>query len=614
MNYLHGQLNTPLSKANYGGKDTSSLKMIVDNDKMTISGEVIWDDMLGETVHKAYPGNLGTRNYNKIIELAQALQQEIARSTALDTGLSTDLTKGLNQIRATSETLNKRMDDEAEKINTLSNELTATVYSEINRAIQAEAELLKQINAETDIRDAADQKFKDQLDTILSNITSGTDGINLLLQAEADRAIAAEKKLEGQIDEEIRRALFAEKDLNEKLTSSVLSMEAVTTNLQSQLISEISNREAEIKVLKDLLDLEVERSQNKDLDHDTLLEAHSKSIEERVREIAGLTGITSAHDEAINQTIQSIDTLEKDIDGLVNEHSNMNALIGENKNLLDNEITRAKDAENLLHSQILDHTSAIETINPIIYKNKGDVQSLIQNVERIDTSLRDISLELDRDVNLRDSQYTELSSNLSKEIERATSFDGEIQTKVDDGFKAINDSIEDLKVDVYFGIDEFRNADAEIQSQINLETNIRNEKDIELKELIEGENRRAEKAEEGLQEQLDGIEDKLSDSFVKSVNIDGGVTKVYAVTGQYDIQIEATDQAVPYSIVTHNENGNITLPQVVDEDDFDKFQDNEAIPKAYVNLINDSIQSRIDDEIAKIYRIDFIDGGNAPID
>ena len=43
--------------------------------------------------------------------------------------------------------------------------------------------------------------------------------------------------------------------------------------------------------------------------------------------------------------------------------------------------------------------------------------------------------------------------------------------------------------------------------------------------------------------------------------------------------------------------------------DFELFSDTDAIPKSYVHVIEDGIRSYIDSEIARVYRIDFIDGG-----
>ena len=97
--FLYGQLNQPnSSSANYGGVTTDTAKVTVDNQNRTIRADVLWNAFTGETSDKAYPGDKGARNYQKIIELQSKLNEENLRFIGYKDSIEAQLAKISNDL------------------------------------------------------------------------------------------------------------------------------------------------------------------------------------------------------------------------------------------------------------------------------------------------------------------------------------------------------------------------------------------------------------------------------------------------------------------------------------------------------------------------------------
>lgn len=336
----YGQLNTPISKPNYGGSTTDSLVIKVDNDQMIISGEVIWKDILGNEADKAYPGNLGNQNYENILKLSVALNQEINRALNVEKILTQQVEKGVITAQESANEALQAVTKETERATSSEDILRRTILNEVNKLIDNEAELLSKINTETETRTNEDKLIKDQLNYILNNISSGTNGIESLLQIEAERAQEAEKLLERKIEEETRRALNSEAILKEEFTEAINLTKSTILETKSSLVKNIENTENEINELKIKLSQEIENFENKDQEH----ESEIVNVKERTCDLErALPNSVALLKEADEDIRNYIDTEFK------NDLRNYDSLI---EAQLLNESLRAQNAESILQSNI----------------------------------------------------------------------------------------------------------------------------------------------------------------------------------------------------------------------------------------------------------------------
>jgi hypothetical protein len=132
-NALVGQLNNPSARANYVGGVTDSVKITVDNSTMTIKGDVIWGDILGNTADKAYPGNLGKENYENIILLTNALNQEIKRAKASEGKLNSEIGLKADQASKDAQEALEIVNSEVARATFAESELRNILFNEINK-------------------------------------------------------------------------------------------------------------------------------------------------------------------------------------------------------------------------------------------------------------------------------------------------------------------------------------------------------------------------------------------------------------------------------------------------------------------------------------------------
>lgn len=685
----YGQLNTPLSKPNYAGSTTDSLIIKVDNDKMIISGDVIWGDMLGTAPCKAYPGNLGNENYENIVKLTAALNQEINRALQTEETLTEKVDTGVIRAQEYAEQAVETANAETTRALAAEDILRRTILNEVSKLIDSEAELLSKINSETEARTTEDQLIKDQLNYILNNISSGVSGIDLLLKAETQRAQEAEKLLNEKIEEEKLRALNSESKLKDEFTVAIETTNSNLDELKSHLIEEIENTEGQINLLKIDLSQEIERSGNKDKEHDDLISAQSTEIKNLGTQIANIESITSTQDEAINKLSTDVKTntdaiivlndtdsmmqdristlftslseevdraqleeikLKTNIDSLESiSNSNANGIINLNSRVGDLETSseeqlgkittlfssidelKSKDEEfiealNNLNEKVedIDLTSITDKYDSEIDKLSENIESNTQAINNVASRVFDLetltedhnqALESLKDLTASDIENLQKQNNtietlLNNEIERSTSRDDEIDNKINSEIKDLNDRTYALEQSLPNNVQVLKDKNQEILDYINgdFKTELQGYDSLIQADLT-SETQRAQEAEATLQSNINAVSDTFKGPYVTSKPAEGGKILAYTVFGGNDGQIEIDNEVKPNTLVRRGDNGQITLPRVFDDDDFELFSDTDAIPKSYVHVVEDDIRSYIDSEIARVYRIDFIDGG-----
>lgn len=199
--YLEGSLNKEVHTTQYGGSETDSLIITVDNDTKTISGEVKWINFLGETPNTAYPGHKGASNYQKILELTEQLDDEIKRSVYLDnelklkvTTLTSQLTEMLTQVNAKFKAQQTAIDRVNEKLNSNTNTLTEliqTIKVDLEKAInELENNLTATIQEEASRSITKDEEH----DQLISNLRDLTNSLSKSLTSLIFKVAALERQ------------------------------------------------------------------------------------------------------------------------------------------------------------------------------------------------------------------------------------------------------------------------------------------------------------------------------------------------------------------------------------------------------------------------------------
>lgn len=222
----------------------------------------------------------------------------------------------------------------------------------------ADQSLDTKIEAETARAEAAEQHLQDQIDAI------DTDAIAADLQAEIDRAKAAEAALDTKIDdtkadlqEEIDqdveaekiRAEAAEQQLQANITTEKQRAEAAERQLQSNITAEQNRAEAAEQLLQNNINAEQQRAQQAeaDLQNKITLETERATQAESSLDQKYSNEVTKINTlyQTLTQQVTSMDTAVTEMQKTINEIeitlNNMKELISESQTLV-------REVQNLL--------------------------------------------------------------------------------------------------------------------------------------------------------------------------------------------------------------------------------------------------------------------------
>lgn len=364
--YLYGNLNQEAVRPNYGGSTTDSVTIHVDNENMVISGEVNWNAALGELANKAYPGDKGARNYQKILELSSILEQEVdAASKSRDTVESKVgyIEKFVNeQIKFLTDTIKNQSLDVDKKYK----ELLDQCIAEATRAISSESELLRQLKNEVTERTTIDDDLVKRLDKLENVSTSSFESIKTLVTNESSRAQLVEYSLQKLISDEITRATSEESDLDFKINSLSDSFNKIVEDLRILVDSESLKIQADIDSVSSRLDQEI-----------TLREDSDSTLNTNVRSI---------------QTY--IDSIVKDVEILENQSSNLKSRILTLEQLeLDDKSTFLAELTKL-NTVSYNIEEQLDLVKLIISSLQKDVSSNRTDIESTQGSISDIILRI----------------------------------------------------------------------------------------------------------------------------------------------------------------------------------------------------------------------------
>lgn len=384
--YLYGNLNQDTVRPNYGGSTSDSVTIHVDNDKMIISGEVNWDAALGELAHKAYPGDKGARNYEKILELTARIDEEIASaSTSRD-----DVTSKVAILEKSFAELNEQL-IAAVKAETLSridgdNLSIDRCKAEAERALTAEKELLTKLAEEQKSRADVDAEIIFRLDQLSGVSGASLEEVRQLITDESARAVAAEKAIVDKLVAEESRALGIEEALSNKLDTVDAAHKDALNKLSTAVKEEEAARTLDTTRLTEVINNEVDRA---------------TTAEESI--IIDVSKVATA--------VDALDDVVKELYSVVTSWKTSDNDVEPRLAAVENEFTDFEVSTNTKLADVETDISAIETLHA-------------SDVKRIDNEITAVEKSVSSNVNL----ISKLTTKLSETTKHLTTIDTSIRS------------------------------------------------------------------------------------------------------------------------------------------------------------------------------------------
>ena len=307
---------------------------------------------------------------------------------------------------------------------------------------------------------ALDNKVDYLVDKEIKDRENAINDVLNQLNVEVDRAKAAERLLQDNIDAESRRAIAAEEQLSRDITAEIERAERTENSLQEQITAEVERAKAAEETLTNNLNAEIERSSEEDasLNAKILEEIERAKVAEHdlkvdlINEYERATLKEAELERLINREIER--STEKDalltekLDGEIERaisvedalRDNLNSEIerakGVEQNLIDaikEEYNRATAQEHLLEDAINAETTRAKDV-------EEDLLNLINaEVERAMVSESNLDVAIKEESERAKTEESRLDNKLNSEIERSLNKD-----------KEITDNLEQAKLDLSY--------------------------------------------------------------------------------------------------------------------------------------------------------------------
>lgn len=598
--FLYGQLNQPnSSSANYGGVTTDTAKVTVDNQNRTIRADVLWNAFTGETSDKAYPGDKGARNYQKIIELQSKLNEENLRFIGYKDSIEAQLAKISNDLNKLTIESKEAIQTESNRSKLFDDDIHKKLLDEINRATKAENDLLTQLLRATSEWQTSIREIHEQIKSLDGISADVVESIRSDLSSEIDRSTKADAELNQKLTAESERAKETESLITSRLIEVSQLEKKNHTDVIDSLEREIDTREIAVRDINNRIDQEIERSLRADADLTDLLRTQNKALSYQRQTIDGMSVQLASYDDRL----ESVEKYTKDSTAELQNLSNQL----ESVSLAEAETSiKVEDIE----QQVLESTSRLNKIDSTLKRTVEatniSIDSILDRLDKVDESNSNqqqsiiiLDKSIDDEMKEREKQFSSLESRIDVESGRATQSEELIQSSLSNLQKRTNERFSELTTD----FDEFTTQNTNEHLSINnrfkqvLWNHEQFEQDVN--------HRFAD-----LDEVVDGLSDKVNNIKVDGVvEIQPQVTEDLYLYGQHKetvkmlhLDVEPTSD----SIVQRDSNGNVILPATVGPL-------NGAVSRSYVDKKLEDVIGELDNIVEKMINIEFIDGGNAPI-
>lgn len=314
-----GELNKDLAKLTYEGETTDSLTITVDNVNRTIKGDVNWDSMLGYHSHRAYPGSDGQRNYRKILELTQALNDEIAQAATSRSEVEQLATKTAQMLNVVESELQEVINEEVTRSIKADNDLIDKIIQEVNRAIQSEKDLLDQIQSERESRQRSLSTVELALQSQIDALKLAVDLLEKQLNNETLRAIREENLLNSKIESEKSRAITAENELATIVSQGSAKLQKNLDDIQEQLDKEVTTRQSETAQLEKKLLQEIAKSSVDSSEIESDIASSKTELIRHSQELTDLKRESISHETEISYLQSSVESLTYELENEIND-------------------------------------------------------------------------------------------------------------------------------------------------------------------------------------------------------------------------------------------------------------------------------------------------------
>lgn len=416
--YIQGQVNPPHNsddsdKLQVG--DTESLKLKLENN--TLTGEVSWKSQLGYTADKAYPGNDGVKNRNSI--------ESIVKDVRETTKTIEDLKR---QIQILSTSTNSQIKSISTKLETFDNlvttdELLQKVSEEALRAINAEKNLIDQIDNEISKREDVDKDIKNQISRIKSEIDIQFNTLTASIKKETQEVKDDIEILSKELETEKQRALSSESTIRYKLNQQRDEFETELADIDKKYQKIEEESKSRFQKIDQVLDIYSKKFE----EIFSLLDAHDKRITDNYRELKAqivsinhfINDLTSKYTHLLHY----YEELRSQLDNLEVLHD---VEIEELNTRVNNEINRSTSVDADLQSTIVDLNSQFNLLQQNVENSIDDIQTSIQTFEHqfhaLDQNYNDLKQYIDQKFLDLESQIISLDAFVPKK-----SNDGEDQ-------------------------------------------------------------------------------------------------------------------------------------------------------------------------------------------
>ena len=266
------------------------------------------------------------------------------------------------------------------------------------------------------------------------------DSLREDLDAEIERAQAAENALNDKIDAEIERATSDEQRIEEKLDAEILRSTERDEALDHAISAETAARVSADTVIQTALDAEIARSTAIDEDHETRITTNATNI---ANEIADRTNADN-----------------------------------ELRTLIHNEEDRAKSAESAItHSLEIERIERISGDTALNQKIETEASNRISADNQLQTNI-------DNEASTRLSEDSRIESKLDAEIARSTAKDEDLQNKLNAEISARTVGDSDLRISISNEVARAQGAENAIGIQLSAETAARQAEDEHIWRVI----------------------------------------------------------------------------------------------------------------------------------
>lgn len=307
---------------------------------------------------------------------------------------------------------------EAEDINKVQaavNQTQKSLNEEESRAKDAEKELGKVIQDETDRAIAEEQQLDEKVNEERYRAENAEKALSDDLEAETARATKAEKKLTDDLSDEITRAAGAEATLTENLSAEAARATEAEQKLTTDLSAEVIRSKAVEKTLTDNLSAEISRATG----------AEKILTDNLASETTRATGAEKTLTSNLNAEVTRAKAAEKaNADNITTELNRATAKESELQGSIQTETTRAQAAEKTLTY----HLSAEVTRAKAAEKTNAD--NLTAEVTRSKGAEKTLTDNLAAEVTRAKAAEKTNSDSVSAEVTRATAAENDIRSTI----------------------------------------------------------------------------------------------------------------------------------------------------------------------------------------